>query len=156
VVVDAVADNKYLHYAVGRHIEAAPEVVWAVLTDAPGYTDWNSTVVALDGVIEDQGELELQVHVAPGRTFPLTVSRFEAPRHMVWEDGNESFRGVRTFTLTAADGGTDFTMKEAFTGRFMKMIAPKLPDFTADFDAFARDLAREAESRVPAGVAVSD
>jgi hypothetical protein len=67
---------------------------------------------------------------------------------MVWQDGGKAFLGVRTFTLTAnASGGTDFTMKEVFTGSMMKMVAPKLPDFGPDFEAFARDLETEAERR---------
>lgn len=55
---------------------------------------------------------------------------------------------MRTFTLQPrADGGTDWTMKEAFSGSMMKMIAPKLPDFGPSFDTFAADLKREAERR---------
>lgn len=54
--MDHVEDHRYLHYAVGRTIDAPPEVVWGVLTDAGSYTKWNSTVVSLDGQIA-AGEL---------------------------------------------------------------------------------------------------
>jgi uncharacterized protein YndB with AHSA1/START domain len=148
--LDAVEDSKYLHYAVGRTIDAPPEVVWAVLTDASGYPKWNSTVVSLDGTIAKDERIELVVKISK-RTFKLNVSTFDPPRTMVWSDGGKSFMGVRTFTLVpTASGGTDFTMKEVFTGSMMKMIAPKLPDFGPDFEAFARDLEAEAERRAAA------
>ncbi len=148
--LDAVTDAKYLHYAVGRTIDAPPEVVWGILTDAPGYTKWNSTITSLDGTIAFGERIELVSKISK-RTFKLEVSTFEPPRTMVWSDGGKTFLGVRTFTLApTATGGTDFTMKEVFTGSMMKMIAPKLPDFGPDFEAFARDLEAEAERRAAA------
>jgi uncharacterized protein YndB with AHSA1/START domain len=148
--LDAVDDAKYLHYAVGRTIDAPPDVVWAVLTDAPDYTKWNSTVVSLDGTIAAGEQIKLVSKISK-RTFKLTVSTFDPPRTMVWSDGGKSFLGVRTFTLTPTEaGGTEFTMKEVFTGSLMKMIAPKLPDFGPDFEAFARDLEAESERRAAA------
>ena len=150
-LVNAVDSHKYLHYAVGRSIEAPPELVWALLTDAKGYTGWNSTVVSLDGDISAGSTIHLVVKAAPDRTFDLNVSTFEAPSLMVWSDGGKTFRGVRTFTLSPnSGGGTDWTMKEAFDGTMIGMIAPKLPDFTEDFETFARDLEVEAEKRAAA------
>jgi uncharacterized protein YndB with AHSA1/START domain len=145
--LDAVESDKYLHYAVGQHIDAPPETVWAVLTDVDDFARWNSTVTSLEGTLEQGGQVVLTSRAGGKRKFKLEVSTFNAPRTMVWEDGNNAFRGVRTFTLTPRDGGTDFTMKEAMSGSMMKMIAKKLPDFGPDFDDFAADLAREAESR---------
>ena len=145
--LDAVDTDKYLHYAVGTHIDAPPAIVWEVLTDAQTYTEWNSTVRSLEGSIGPDQQIALQVHIDPKRTFKLEITEWEANRRLVWEDGNNVFKGVRTFTLTPADGGTDFTMKEAFTGSMMKMIAPKLPDFAPDFEAFAADLKAETVRR---------
>lgn len=151
--VEAVEESRYLHYAVGASIHAPPEVVWAVLTDASRYTSWNSTIVSLKGDIALGNTIRLTAKIDPKRTFDLTVSTFEAPSAMVWMDGDDKFLGVRTFTLTPnAEGGTDWTMKEAFSGSMLKMIAPKLPDFGPDFDAFAADLKAEAERMAaPAG-----
>ena len=57
-------------------------------------------------------------HIAPDRKFKLEVSEFVPTERMVWEDGNDMFRGVRPFTLASVDGGTDYTMKwtEAYGG----------------------------------------
>jgi hypothetical protein len=30
-------------------IEAAPATIWAILTDAPGYGQWDSGVIRVDG-----------------------------------------------------------------------------------------------------------
>ncbi len=150
--IDAVESAKYLDYSVGVVIPAAPEVVWSVLTDASGYARWNSTVTSLEGDVAPGGHLELRIKADAKRTFELEVSNYEAARSMVWEDGNKSFRGRRLFTLAPTpDGGTAFTMREVFTGKMMKMIAPHLPDFRADFEAFAADLARESERRATSG-----
>lgn len=146
--LDAVESHRYLHYAVGATIDAPPEVVWAVLTDAEAFAGWNSTILELEGDLSPGGSVALVSRAAPKRSFKLDVTTFEPPARMVWEDGNDSFRGVRTFTLSpSADGGTVWTMREAFSGKMMKMIGPKLPDFTADFEDFAADLAAEAERR---------
>lgn len=139
--------ERYLEYRVGVHIEAPPAVVWALLTDAPAYPSWNSTVKSIDGTIAPGEQVELRSTVDPERTFELTVSRFEPNEALVWEDGGRAFRGVRTFTLTARDDGTtDFTMAEVFTGSMMGMIEGKLPDFRPSFDAFAADLRAAAEA----------
>jgi hypothetical protein len=144
-------DQKYLHYAIGETIAAPPEVVWAILVDAAGYPSWNSTVISLGGTIELGQTIELVSRVDPERTFELVVTELAPAQRMVWSDGSNMFKGVRTFTLAPrGDGGTDFTMKEAFTGHMIGFIAPKLPDFGPDFDSFSSDLAREAARRAQA------
>ncbi len=139
--------KRYRETRVGVNIAAPPEAVWAVLTEASAYPEWNSTIVSLDGTIAKGEQIELKVKLDPKRTFKLEVSTFDAPQRMVWEDGNAMFRGVRTFTLTAReDGTTDVTMAEVMTGAMMGMIAKKLPDFRPDFDTFMADLKAEAET----------
>ena len=139
--------KRFRETRVGVHINASPDAVWAVLTNAEDYPRWNSTVTSLKGSIAQGERIELKVKLDPKRTFKLEVSTFDAPQRMVWEDGNAMFRGVRTFTLTAReDGTTDVTMAEVMTGAMMGMIAKKLPDFRPDFDTFMADLKAEAET----------
>lgn len=154
VVLDG---ERYLEYRVGTTIAAEPDVVWALLTDAPGYPAWNSTVISIDGTIAAGEEIELKSKVDPERTFELTVSAFEPDHKLVWEDGGSAFKGVRTFTLTAkGDGTTEVTMAEVFTGSMMGMIEGKLPDFRPSFDAFAADLKHAAEKQAPAAEAPAE
>jgi hypothetical protein len=136
-----------LEHAVAIRVQAKPEVLWALLTDAAGFPRWNSTVTSIEGEIARGKRLALRVPAAPDRVFKPRVTELEPPRRMVWADGMAPmFRGVRTFTLEPReDGATDFTMVEVFSGLMLPMIAGSLPDFGPSFEQYAADLKREAE-----------
>jgi hypothetical protein len=132
---------------VTANIRAPKDRVWALLTDAPGFPRWNSTVKRVGGTIALGERLELEVPTAPGRTFKPKVTELEPAQRMVWSDGMAPmFKGVRTYALDARpDGSTDFTMTEVFSGVMLPMIKGSLPDFGPVFEAYAADLKREAE-----------
>jgi hypothetical protein len=131
-------------------IQASAERIWALLTDAPGFPRWNTTVTRIVGDIRPGSTLKLEVPAAPGRVFKPKVTAFEPGRSMVWSDGMAPmFKGVRTFTLTPRpDGSTEFSMKEELSGLMLPMIKGSLPDFGPVFEAYASDLARAAEASV--------
>lgn len=133
--------------AVKCRIQASPERIWALLTDAAGFPTWNSTVTRIEGPIESGRKLAIEVPSAPGRVFKPKVSALEPARRMVWNDGlAPMFQGVRTFTLSPAPGGvTEFSMEERFSGVMLPLIRGSLPDFGPIFEAYARDLKRAAE-----------
>jgi hypothetical protein len=130
-------------------IRASPERIWGLLTDAPGFASWNSTVTRIGGVIGPGQKLVLEVPSAPGRVFKPTVSAFESGRTMTWSDGMAPmFKGVRTFALTPiGDGSTEFSMAERFEGLMLPMIRRSLPDFGPIFEKYAEDLRHAAEGR---------
>ena len=68
-------------------------------------------------------------------------------QRMTWTGGLAPiFTGVRTFVLRPrADGSTDFSMDERFSGVMLPLIVRFLPDFGPVFVSFASDLKREAE-----------
>ena len=127
-------------------IHTNAEVIWALLTDAKGFSRWNSTVTGIDGDIRN-GE-RIRIHV-PGteRTFKPRVSDVEVNKHMTWSDGLVPlFRGSRTFELRQSDNGsTDFIMEEKFDGLIFAIIKNRLPDFKLIFESYALDLKNEAE-----------
>lgn len=132
--------------AVTTHIAAPPAKVWALLTDAAGFPKWNSTVTSIEGPIALGQKLKVRVPSAPKQTFGPKVAELEPEKRMVWRDGfAPMFQGVRTFTLTPAGGGTDFSMVEVFSGAMLPMIAGSLPDFVPIFETYASDLKRAAE-----------
>ncbi len=136
-------------YSSSASIAAAPERVWALLTDAASYPTWNPTVVRIDGTIAVGQKIKLVSTLDPGRTFTLKVAELEAPRRMVWSSGMPLglFTGRRTFTLTPrADGGTDFGMEEVFSGPMAPMITRAIPDMTDSFNEFAAALTTAAEA----------
>jgi uncharacterized protein YndB with AHSA1/START domain len=150
VVVDAPTQKTRtedaLDYSVAVSIQAPPETVWKIITDAAAYPTWNSTVVKLEGTIAQGQKIKLVSKDAPDKTFELLVSTFEPAKRMVWEDGGATFLGVRNFTLIPKDGGTTFVMSETFSGGMLGMIEGSLPDFTKSFDAFAADVKKKAEA----------
>lgn len=136
-----------LECGVAIQIDAPPKKVWSLLTNAPDFPKWNSTVESIGGEIALGQKLAIKVPAAPGRTFGPKVSALEPEKRMVWSDGMAPmFKGVRTFTLEPRGGGTVFTMVEVFTGIMLPMIAGSLPDFAPIFETYAADLKKAAES----------
>ena len=61
-------------YHVERRIDAPPERVWALLTDASTYRDWNRAVVSIEGTIDLGNTISLVSIVNPERTFRLHIT----------------------------------------------------------------------------------
>jgi uncharacterized protein YndB with AHSA1/START domain len=136
-----------LECGVSIEIHAPPKKVWSLLTTAPEFPKWNSTVESIEGTIAAGEKIAVKVPSAPGRTFKLKVSDVEPEKKMVWRDGMAPmFQGVRTFTLAGrSDGTTEFRMVEVFSGLMLPMIAGQLPDFVPVFETYAKDLKNAAE-----------
>lgn len=126
-------------------IDAAPERVWALLTDAPGIARWNSTVTAIEGTVGPGARLAISVPDNK-RVFKVKVADLQPPSSMVWSSGAKPFfSGVRTYRLERIAGGTRLTMSEELTGLTLPMARKSLPDFRPIFETYAADLKREAE-----------
>ncbi len=129
-------------------ISAAPDAIWAILTDAPGYPTWDSGVDSVAGRIAPGEKITVHSKVAPGRAFPLQVIEFSPGKKMVWSGGMPLglFKGVRTFTLTPQSGGAvRFTMREEYVGPLAPLITRSIPDLNPSFERFANGLKRRAE-----------
>jgi len=135
-------------FAATTTINATAEAIWAILTDAPAYPTWNTTVSSIDGRIAPGETVTVHAKIAPGRAFPVKVVTFEAPRRMVWSSGMPLglFKGERVFELVPSSGGVAFSMREEYTGAMAGMIAKSIPDLQPAFDEFAACLKARAES----------
>lgn len=133
--------------AVSIGINARPERIWALLTDAGDFPRWNSTIVGIEGRIAPGETIKLRSTSAPQRTFNLKVATFVPNQTLVLQDGRAPmFQGVRRYTIQPQNNGSSvFTMSEAFSGLMLPMIAGSLPDFRPSFEQYAADLKREAE-----------
>jgi hypothetical protein len=134
-------------YEASSTIAAAPEAIWAVLTDAPGYSRWDSGVQRLEGTVAPGEKLKVTSEVNPNRAYPVKVTRFEPNRAMAWTGGMPLglMKGVRTFSLTPENGVTRFTLREEFTGPMLPLIWRSMPDMQPSFDKFVTGLKARAE-----------
>ncbi len=136
-------------YEASETIAAGPEKIWSILTDAPGYTGWDSGLVKLEGRVAPGEKLSIVNQANPGRAFPAKVVAFEPNRRMVWSGGMPLglFKGVRTFTLEPADNGaTRVHVREEYTGPLLGMIWKSMPDLGPSFKQFTSGLKKKAEA----------
>lgn len=137
-------------YTVTRTIDAEPQVIWDLLTNASAYPEWNPAVLGIEGDIREGQKIKLTSIVNPDREFKLDVSEMRPPNRMVWSDGMPLglFRGVRTFTVSSkGDGSSEFKMEEVYSGLMEPLISRSIPDMTDSFNQFADGLKEAAEAR---------
>ena len=130
-------------------IDAPPETIWRILTDAAAYADWNATVSGVDGRIAPGETVTVHAKIAPGRAFPVKVVTFDAPRRMVWSSAMPLglFTGERTFDLRiAGDAKTEFAMEERYAGLMAPLITKSISNLQPAFDEFAGCLKTRAEA----------
>ena len=135
-------------YEATATIQASPEAIWTVLTDAPGYQTWDSGVERVEGTIAPGERIKVVSKANPGRAFPVKVTELTPGRRMTWSGGMPLglFKGVRTFTLAPDGGGaTRFTMREEYTGPLLPLIWRSMPDLGPSFRQFADGLKQRAE-----------
>jgi uncharacterized protein YndB with AHSA1/START domain len=134
-------------YEASSFINATPERVWPILTDAAAWPTWDSGVAKVDGRVALGETVSITVKANPGRAFPVKVVQLDAPGRMVFLGGMPLglFRGRRTYTLEPEGAGTRFTMREEYTGPLAGMITKSIPDLGPSFRQFADGLKRRAE-----------
>jgi len=124
-------------------IDAAPEQVWAVLTDADGYADWSSMLHVVDGTFgpDARPTLRLELPDGPSYEFRPTIIAFEPPRRLTWRavtGVRGLFDGTHTFELTSlGPGRTRLVNREKYSGlltpimRWLPMMRDAQPGFAA-------------------------
>lgn len=129
-------------------IQATPEKIWRILTDAPNYPAWNPSVIRIEGRIAQGEQIKVFSTLSPERAFPVTVQEFIPNQKMTWVGGMPLglFKGVRTFTLTPRpDGSVDFSLEEVFSGLLLPVMGRTLPDMSESFQQYANGLKAAAE-----------
>lgn len=127
-------------------IKAPKSIVWKILTTASDYVRWNSTIVYLNGDIEQGKKIKLKSQLDLDREFNLKVEELKPEEKMVWGDGQAPFfRGLRSYVLKETSDGCEFVMTERLAGIMAPMILKFIPSFDESFNQFAADLKKEAE-----------
>ena len=136
-------------YEASATIDARPEAIWAILTDTPGYSQWDSGVISLEGNVALGEKLKVTSEVNPKRAYAVKVTEFEPGRKFAWTGGMPLglMKGVRTFTLAPEGGATRFTLREDFSGPLLPLIWRAIPDLQPSFDKFVAGLKQRAETQ---------
>jgi len=133
-------------------IDAPPEAVWAALTDAERFEEWNPFIHRMDGELVVGNTLEITVGV-PGKTvmsFKPTVLTAEVGRELRWR-GKLLVRGImdgeHVFELQPTATGTHFVHYENFTGVLVPLLKGMLErDTLPGFKAMNAALKERAET----------
>jgi hypothetical protein len=136
-------------YRATTTIEASPETIWTILTDASGYPEWDPGMDRIEGRISPGEKITAFTKLSPGRAFPVKVTEFVPGQKMTWAGGMPLglFKGERTFTLVTQDqGAVEFTVGEVFSGPLLPLIGRSIPDLTSSFEQFVAGLKQRAES----------
>ena len=129
-------------------INASPETIWEILTDAAAYPEWDPNVERIEGRIAPGEKVTAYTKLSPGRAFPAKVTEFVPGQKMTWSGGMPLglFKGVRTFSLEPLDNGSvKFTLHEVFSGPLLPLIGRSIPDLTPSFEDFVAGLKSRAE-----------
>lgn len=130
-------------------IDAPPERVWEILTDASGYHGWNPEILDVQGRMALGERIVALVRLGDGalRRVRLRVTRFESPSRMEWVGGLPLglFVGRRTFTVTPSAGGCEFRLHLEMSGPMSGPIVKSVGDRQPEVDSFSAALKRRAE-----------
>lgn len=132
-------------------IAAAPQSVYAVLTDVEAYDQWNPFIVEAAGTVAPGERLRLRMAPAQGRamTFKPKVLVAEPARELRWL-GSLGVRGIfdgeHSFTLTPTTTGTRLTQSETFRGVLVPFLGSLIERTEGDFDRLNAALKRRAEA----------
>lgn len=134
-------------------IAASPDVVWAALTDANQFSDWNPFIHRMEGKLETGSTLEVEVG-APGHsrmTFKPRVLRADPGKELRWRGKlllSGIFDGEHIFELQPTSSGTHLVHREEFSGILVPLLRAKLErDTKPGFEAMNQALKQRVEGQ---------
>lgn len=137
-------------YAAAITIQAPPEVVWGILTDAAGYPRWDKTMNRIEGRLALGETVTFHTKISD-QAFSVRVTEYRQAEKLVLTGGLPLglFRSQRTHILMpAGDGQTRFTTEEFFSGPMLPIFGRSIPDLTENFQGFVVALKQAAEKGI--------
>lgn len=128
-------------------INASPDTIWAILTDAGSYPEWDPGMIRLEGTIALDEKVTAYTKLSPDRAFPVKVTTFEPGKKMTWTGGMPLglFKGERDFILTSKGDETHVAISEEFSGLLLPIFGRTVPDLNPAFADFVAGLKQRAE-----------
>lgn len=133
-------------------IDAAPDAVWAALTDLPAFADWNPFITSSEGTVAVGQRLVNRMEPPNGRamTFKPTVTEVDDGRVFEWLGRlgvPGVFDGRHRFELVPTGAGTRLIHTEHFTGALVPLMKKRLDtDTVAAFEAMNAALKARVEA----------
>ena len=137
-------------YEASTRIDAAPEDVWAVLTDVGAWRDWDSGVDRVEGRVALGEPITIYATMIRNRPFRATVTELRPAEAMRWRGGLPFGLAVieRNYHLDRqGDGGTVVTVREDHDGPLAFVLDRATPDLNPSFRQFCAGLKTQAERR---------
>jgi hypothetical protein len=128
-------------------IEAAPEVVWGVLTDFGRWPRWNPDVKSMFAPVDVAGGSEFRWRAGPS-TITSKIRRVEPPRLIAWTGATLGINAIHYWWLEPRNGTTFVRTAESYDGLVARLF--RRPLQRALDDALAnglRYLKAEVEGR---------
>lgn len=135
-------------YTAAETIQATPEKIWEILTDAGGYSDWDNGITDVEGSIAPDAHITVHTSNDP-TSHDVTVTDLSPERRMVWTEGMPMglFSEVRTFRLLSeVNGTTRLSISEEVSGPLTMLRRKSLTDIQGRIDRFASGLKEAAEA----------
>jgi uncharacterized protein YndB with AHSA1/START domain len=132
-------------------IDAAPEVVWDVMTDVERWPTWNPDVraAAIDGPLREGATMRWKA--GPG-TIVSRIRRLDPPNEIAWTGRTLGIRAVHVWTLTARGAGTAVHTEESWEGLPARLFRRRMQAaLEGAIEVGLRHLKAEAERRAAAG-----
>lgn len=134
-------------FSASTTINAAPEKVWQILTNASGYPAWDKSMDRIEGWLALGEKVKFFTRLSD-QAFPVTVTAFEPARRLVLTGGLPLglFKSERTHSLApTGQGQTRFHTEEIFSGLLLPIFGRNVPDLTENFESFVAALKKQAE-----------
>lgn len=117
-------------------IDAAPEKVWAILTDFGNYPKWNPFIKSIKGEVKVGNRIIIKIEPPDAKrmTFKPKVSTFETNKELRWL-GHLLFPGLfdgehRFQLIDNINGTTTFRQSEIFKGVLVPLFKKQLNNNT--------------------------
>jgi len=119
-------------YRAATTIQAKPETIWRILTDAASYPAWHPEVLDVEGQFAPEEMLVLHRNAEP-KVATVVVTAFDPPHQLALTGTGgmpaAMLKAVRTFTLEPApDGVVEFAQELVFSGMMAGMVTSQIPD----------------------------
>jgi hypothetical protein len=135
-------------------IAAAPEKVWAILTDFARYSEWNPFITSAQGEPSEGARLKVRIEPPGGTamTFRPRLTRVRRGKELRWLGHvfiPGLFDGEHIFEIEPrGDGGVRLRQRERFRGILVPLLWRGMHEKTRrGFEAMNASLKRRAEVR---------